>query len=139
MTQNSPQIISFHKISPLAEKDITINNSPNTDLFEIRRTYWIKYNNNEPSLSEHANKTIQQIIIPLHGELNIELEDSKNTKFQYTLNEHNKGLYIPPMYWKKIHYNSPLILLCFASEKFDENDYIRNYTDFKKYQNNLCV
>ena len=46
-----------------------------------------------------------------------------------------KGLYIPPGYWRVLRNFSPdAVCLVLASEEYDENDYIRNYQDFLKWE-----
>jgi len=49
------------------------------------------------------------------------------------LDEPSRGLLISPMIWHDIEGFSPdSIILVFASEYYDENDYIRNYDEFLK-------
>ncbi len=44
-----------------------------------------------------------------------------------------KGLLIGDLVWREIHdFSSDCVLLVLASEHYDENDYIRDYEDFKR-------
>jgi UDP-2-acetamido-3-amino-2,3-dideoxy-glucuronate N-acetyltransferase len=41
------------------------------------------------------------------------------------------GIYMPPMVWGTQHaYSSDAMLLVFASDYYDANDYIRSYEEF---------
>jgi hypothetical protein len=52
------------------------------------------------------------------------------------LNRPDMGVHIPPGIWaSEINFSSGAICLVLASEKFDEEDYIRDYEDFIKYKN----
>ena len=50
----------------------------------------------------------------------------------------NKGIYLDTMMWHEmLDFNKDTVLLVLASEKFDENDYIRNYQVFLEKRNGL--
>ncbi len=132
MITDLPKIITYEKITPFDGKSITVCENDNLSAFEIKRFYWINYHTPESTFSEHAHKSLQQIIIAIEGKVNIFLESLSGETYHFTLDDSNKGLYIPPMLWKKIEYINPCVLLCLASENYDENDYIRNYEVFKK-------
>lgn len=132
MIKDLPQLISYNTINPFDGKTITINEKDNLSVFEIKRFYWINYHAPTTTYSEHAHKSLQQIIIAIEGKATIYLESIDGTSYHFILNDTSKGLYIPAMYWKKIEYVNPCILLCLASENYDENDYIRNYEVFKR-------
>jgi WxcM-like, C-terminal len=131
MTTGVPEIISYSRIDTFNGKNIFVNEKDNLDNYSIRRIYWITYDAPDPSFSNHANKTLQQVIIAISGEIEISLENKSGDSTTYLLNDPGKGLYIPPMYWKRIKYSKPCILLCLVSDIYDENDYIRDYDTFK--------
>jgi hypothetical protein len=134
MTIELPRIISYTKIHPFDGKSITVAEGENLEVFDIKRFYCISYKNTETTKSEHAHKILQQIIIPIEGEVKIILETLKGDKFNYVLNDPGKGLFIPPFIWKRIEYSTPCVLLCLASQQYDETDYIRSYEEFKNLQ-----
>jgi hypothetical protein len=133
-TENLPKIISFQSIHPFNGKTITINEKENLSIFDIKRFYWINYHTPETTFSEHAHKSLQQIIITIEGNVNIYLESVDGISYQFNLNNPSQGLFIPPMFWKKIVYINPCNLLCLASDTYDEKDYIRSYEEFKQFQ-----
>jgi hypothetical protein len=130
---NLPKIISLDTINPFIGKTITIADKNNLPFFEIKRFYWINYNTPETTFSEHAHKSLQQIIVAIEGKINIYLESPDGVAYHFTLDNTSTGLYIPPMFWKKIEYIHPCIILCLASEHYQEEDYIRDYKEFKRY------
>lgn len=132
MITDLPKIFFYDTINPFPGKTITVCENDNLSLFDIKRFYWINYHTPETTFSEHAHKSLQQIIIAIEGNVSIYLESVDGTAYRFTLDNASQGLYIPPMFWKKIEYIHPCILLCLASENYDENDYIRNYEAFKQ-------
>ncbi|HOY41910.1 MAG TPA: FdtA/QdtA family cupin domain-containing protein [Chitinophagales bacterium] len=134
MNKNLPKIISYDSLNQFEGKTITIIEGKNLTFFNIKRFYWINYSAHEITNSEHAHKSLHQIIIAIDGKVTISLESTDGEIFEYNIQRPNEGLYIPPMFWKKIKYKKPCVLLCLASEPYDENDYIRNYEEFKLFQ-----
>ena len=59
------------------------------------------------------------------------MENVDGDVFTFVLDEPNKGLYVPPGYWRKMKFSHSAVLLCIASMGYDESDYIRDYDTFK--------
>lgn len=130
-----PCIIKYNKITQFSGKEIIVNEIDKSMLeFEIKRMYWINYTSSEISFSGHAHKTLNQIIVCMHGQVKINLEDKSGKCYDFLLDKPENGLFIPANFWKKIEYKKPCILMCLASDHYDENDYIRNYDEFKSIQ-----
>ena len=50
----------------------------------------------------------------------------------FSLNRPRTGVYIPTMVWKEMYDFSPdAVLLCLASEHYDETEYIRDFDEFE--------
>lgn len=133
MTEDLPKLIQYPHVMPFPGKLIGIDEKTDLDIFSVNRIYWIKYGAAKPTQSEHAHKSLKQVIIALDGEISIALSSRNGQTFNFTLNDPTQGLYIPPLYWKKIAYQQPCILLCLASEAFNEQDYIRDIQAFQNY------
>jgi len=81
---------------------------------------------------EHAHKQCQQFLLCLSGSCNVLVDDGKNRE-EYILDAPNKGIYLPAMTWGvQYKYSQDSVLLVFASDYYDADDYIRNYSEFKK-------
>ena len=59
--------------------------------------------------------------------------ENNNVIEELTLDTPNKGLYIPPSCWHVMEYSHDSVQLVFASTLYDEKDYIRDYSTYKKY------
>lgn len=82
------------------------------------------------SRGAHAHKENHQFIIAASGSFEVALDDGVNRK-TVALNRPFYGLHIPPGIWAhELNFSSGAICLVLASEKYSEEDYIRNYEDF---------
>ena len=108
---------------------------PNQLPFEIARTYWIYDVPGGESRGSHAFKEQQEFIIALSGSVDIVLNDGEKEE-RFTLNRSYYGLYIPKMLWRTLeNFSTNSLALIVSDKSFDEQDYIRNFEDFKKLRN----
>ncbi len=125
-----PYIINLKSIGSSSLGYITVAEQKKNIPFEIKRVYWTYFTPNDVERGNHAHKKLEQVIIAVSGIIKFTLEDSSGNKTKFVLDSPDKGLYIPNMYWRKIKFSHNAVLLCLASEFYDENDYIRNYANF---------
>jgi dTDP-4-dehydrorhamnose 3,5-epimerase-like enzyme len=79
---------------------------------------------------EHAHKRCHQLVICAHGQIRLSVDDGL-TRFEVQLDRPNIGIYIPPMIWcEHWQYSSDAALLVFASQHYDPEDDIREYSAF---------
>ena len=101
--------------------------------FRIKRVYFMYDTLEGVVRGHHAHKTLEQILVCIHGSCKIRLDNGTESKV-IPLEKPYEGLYVPPGMWREMFDFSPdAVLLVFASELYDEKDYIRNYEEFKKY------
>lgn len=129
---DQPELIDFGKVGSSALGFITVAEKLP---FEVKRVYWTYYAPHEVIRGHHAHKELRQIIFAVSGIIKFELENIFGLKFNYILDSPELGLYIPKFYWRNIKFSHNAVLLCLASEVFDENDYIRDYNDFTAFKN----
>jgi len=101
--------------------------------FEIKRVYYMY--NTVPNVRRgfHAHRNLKQILICVHGNCKIYLDDGEDKKI-VCLNNPNKGLYIESNIWREMFdFSDDAVLMVLASEYYDEADYIRNYEEFLQY------
>jgi acetyltransferase-like isoleucine patch superfamily enzyme/dTDP-4-dehydrorhamnose 3,5-epimerase-like enzyme len=80
---------------------------------------------------EHAHVACAQFLVCVAGSLFVVADDG-TTREEFLLDSRNLGLYLPPMTWGIQYRFSPdAILLVFASDYYDPQDYIRDYREFK--------
>ncbi len=133
MTINQVKLLELPKI--LDERgNLSFVESEKHLPFNIKRAYWIYDVPGGEKRGGHAYHELQELVIALSGSFDILLDDGKNKK-TFTLNRSYFGLYIPKLIWRQLE-NFSTNSLCFilASTDYDENDYIRDYYQYKKLQ-----
>jgi len=100
--------------------------------FDIQRVYYLY---DVPGGSErggHAHKGLHQLIIAMSGSFDVLLDDGKDKK-RVHLSRSYYGLYVCPMIWRELdNFSSGSVCLVLASNKYDEDDYYREYSDFMR-------
>ena len=81
----------------------------------------------------HAHRSLEQILVCIHGSCKVLLDNGREKKV-VPLEKPYEGLYISNNMWREMYDFSPdAVLLVFASQLYDESDYIRNYDEFLKF------
>ncbi|TWP30656.1 WxcM-like domain-containing protein [Apibacter muscae] len=131
---NIPKYINFSKIGSSQLGFITVAEAQKNVPFDIKRVYWTYYTPQDVIRGGHAHKELQQVIFAVSGTIEFYTEDLKGNKNNFILDSPEKGLYIPRLIWRNIQFSHNAVLLCLASELYDENDYFRDYNEFKTYK-----
>ncbi len=98
--------------------------------FPIRRVYYISKVLDNSVRGKHAHKETLQMLFCIQGSITILLDNGKEKEI-LELKEPNQGVFLDKMMWHEMSdFKKDTILLVFASDYYDEADYIRNYTDF---------
>lgn len=127
------KIIDLRKISDVRGNLTPIEGGADVP-FDIKRVYYLYDVPSDANRGGHAHKELRQLIIAANGSFTITLDDGENKK-AYTLNRPYQGLLIVPGIWRNLDdFSSGAVLLCLASEHYDESDYIRNYIDFENFK-----
>lgn len=105
--------------------------------FPIKRVFYSYDIPGGEDRGAHAHKRCHQFLIAASGSFEVALDDGNN-KRTVVLNRPYFGLYVPPGIWAAEQgFSSGSICLALASEAYNEDDYIRNYDDYKKYIESL--
>lgn len=100
--------------------------------FEIQRVYYLYDVPGGAERGGHAHKALHQLIIAMSGSFDVVLDDGKDKK-RVHLNRSYQGLYVCPMIWRTIdNFSSGSVLMVLASNKYGEDDYYRDYSDFMR-------
>lgn len=100
--------------------------------FDIKRIYYIYDIPEGVERGSHAHQNLHQLIIAVSGSFDIVLDDGINKRL-FHMNRSHFGLYVCPMIWRTLNnFSSGAVCLVVASDFYEENDYIRNYSDFMK-------
>jgi UDP-2-acetamido-3-amino-2,3-dideoxy-glucuronate N-acetyltransferase len=97
----------------------------------VPKRYFLVYNVPSKEIrGEHAHKTLEQLLICVKGTCRVLLDDG-NVRSEVLLDSPRTGVFIPAMVWGvQFDYSPDAVLLVLASDKYDADDYIRDYDEF---------
>tara|TARA_Y100000815_G_scaffold27295_1_gene22857 strand:- start:26831 stop:27238 length:408 start_codon:yes stop_codon:yes gene_type:complete len=129
-TINNIQVISLPKIEDrrgnlsVIEGDILP--------FEIKRVYYLYDIPAGAERGGHSHKDLYQFLIALSGSFEVIVSDGKEEK-TFMLNRPDRGLLIPTGIWRELKdFSSGAVCLVIASDVFKEEDYIRDFEEFRQ-------
>jgi len=99
--------------------------------FEVSRAFYIFNTRPGTARGRHANRNSQFLFVIFSGSCNVKIDNGIEQSV-ITLNRPNQALWLDKMVWKEMYdfsYNA--ILLVLSNEKYDENEYIRDYKDYQ--------
>ncbi|MBR0037314.1 MAG: WxcM-like domain-containing protein [Bacteroidales bacterium] len=100
--------------------------------FDIARTYWVYDVPGGESRGGHAHKRCLEFLVAVSGSFFVTLDDGKGRVETFCLNHPWEGLLIETGVWRTLDdFSSGAVCMVLASEKFEEEDYIREYDEFK--------
>ncbi|UCD00306.1 MAG: WxcM-like domain-containing protein [Phycisphaerales bacterium] len=100
--------------------------------FNIKRVYYLYDVPGGALRGGHAHRHLQQFVIAASGSFTVRT-DNGFEKEDFYLNRSYYGLYVPTMTWREIdNFSSGSVCLVLASEHYDQEDYIRDYHEFKQ-------
>ena len=126
-------ILPLNKIHNRAG-NITIVEGQMNVPFDVKRIYYLYDIPGGEDRGGHAHKKLYQLIVAASGSFDVLLDDGQNKKI-VKLNRPDYGLMVLPGIWRELfEFSSGAICLVLASQKYDQDDYIREYDQFVKYQ-----
>ena len=100
--------------------------------FKVKRFYILYNLKKNQYRNGHSQKKLEQIYICVSGGVKVYVENKYQKKY-FVLNKPNQALFVSKKTWREIQSLEKGTVLCvLASLKFDEGDYIRSYSEFKK-------
>jgi len=98
--------------------------------FDIKRVYYLYDVPGGSDRGAHAHKNLHQFVIAMSGSFDLVLDDGDRQR-RFHLNRSYYGLYVCPMMWRILdNFSSGAVCMVLASERYDEGDYIRDYSEF---------
>jgi dTDP-4-dehydrorhamnose 3,5-epimerase-like enzyme len=86
---------------------------------------------------EHAHRTDDEFLVCLRGSFKMVLDDGR-ARDEIVVDSPKRGLYIPALTWRVQHSYAPnTVVLVLASKLYSEEDYIRDYAEFRKMVDSL--
>lgn len=101
--------------------------------FRIKRVYYMYDTKDGIVRGKHAHKNLEQILVCIHGTCKVKLDNGSETKI-VNLEKPYEGVYVANNIWREMFdFSEDAVLLVFASEIYDEKDYIRDYDEFLEF------
>lgn len=100
--------------------------------FEIKRVYYLYDTKKDVRRGYHAHKCLEQILVCIHGSCKVLLDNGCEKK-TVSLERPYEGLYIANDIWREMYdFSQDAVLLVLASDFYREEDYIRDYEEFRQ-------
>lgn len=101
--------------------------------FPIKRIYYITGVESGQKRGFHAHRDLQQYIFCPYGAVEVLLDNGQQTE-KVMLDHPAKAIVITGCLWRELLWMKADSVICVAaSDYYVEDDYIRDYNDFKKY------
>jgi hypothetical protein len=124
------KIIKLPKITD-PRGNLTFIESQNQIPFHIQRVYYLYDVPGGAERGGHAHKELHQLIVAISGSFDVILDDGCEKK-KIHLNRPYEALYVCPMIWRELNnFSSGSVCLVLASNHYTEDDYYRDYNEFK--------
>jgi dTDP-4-dehydrorhamnose 3,5-epimerase-like enzyme len=124
------KIIKLPKITD-PRGNLTFIESQNQIPFHIQRVYYLYDVPGGAERGGHAHKELHQLIVAISGSFDVILDDGCEKK-KIHLNRPYEALYVCPMIWRELNnFSSGSVCLVLASNQYTEDDYYRDYNEFK--------
>lgn len=123
--------LSFYNDFP--DGNLVIGEALKNVPFNIKRVYFInELFNKKAERGKHAHRELEQIIFCINGSFKLNLDDGK-IKQSIVMDSPYYGVRLGPMLWHTMsNFSSDCVILVFADDYYQENDYIRDYQEFIK-------
>lgn len=124
-------VVEMGKIPGETGNITVVENSSNIP-FDVKRIYYLYDVPSAEKRGGHAHYELEQYIIAASGSFDVIVDDGDNRR-RFSLNNPNQALHIVPGLWRELdNFSSGSICMVLASEKYSEEDYIREYDRFFK-------
>jgi hypothetical protein len=134
MKVSSVQLIDFPKI-PDDRGNLTFIQEGSHIPFDIQRVYWIYDVPGGEVRGGHAYSNLYEVIIAMSGSFDVVVNDGHDEKV-FSLNRSYYGLLVPKMIWRRLeNFSTNSLALIVANLPYDQGDYIRDFKEYSKMNN----
>lgn len=127
-------IIEFDRHHSERKGNLTVIDNFKSVPFDVKRTYYLYDIPGGENRGGHAHRGLYQLIVAVSGSFTVTLDDGE-VKRTFFLNRPYQGLMVVPGIWRTLdEFSSGSVCMVLASERYSEDDYIRNYDDFLKFR-----
>ena len=134
MKNEFPFIIQFSSIGNPTLGYLSVAEQQGDVPFEIARVYWTYFTPQNVNRGGHANIEKELVLVAVAGSITVTTEMRDGTTGYFVLDHPAKGLYIPRLCWHRMQYSHNAVQMVMASNRYTENDYIRDFNEYKHYE-----
>jgi hypothetical protein len=99
--------------------------------FPVRRVFFVSAVPANKTRGHNAHKSCKELIYAINGSVAVAIDDGVR-KQEVILKDCNIGLVVGPKIWcVQSRFYEGVVLVVFASEPYDANDYITDYAEFR--------
>ena len=101
---------------------------------KVKRIFYI-FGKKNKYRGNHAHKKCKQLFIPLSGKISLIMKKNDKEKKLVLNSKNNRAFLVPNLIWCRLKFlTKNAIVLVACDRKYEFNDYIENYTNFKKIE-----
>ena len=125
-------ISEYREACPWDIHNLPVVENGQTLPFDVKRVYYLYDVPGGGERGGHSHYTCQEFIIAVSGSFDVTIDDGVE-QYTHTLNRPYQGLLVVPGIWRTLkNFSSGSVCLALCSHHFDEDDYVRDYDQFKK-------
>ena len=99
--------------------------------FPVQRVFWITEVGEGEKRGSHAHRRCWEALLAVGGSFKLKIDNGHDAPWVETVSSSHKGVIIPPMVWCELFDFTPgCACLCFASGSYDQEGYLKTYSDF---------
>jgi len=100
--------------------------------FTCRRTFWLHGMSEGATRGGHAHRSQHQLVVLVAGVCKC-VAETWGKKSTFRLDSPSKALYVPPLVWLDLSdFSAGAVCLVLTSDVYDETDYIRDHSEFRR-------
>jgi hypothetical protein len=131
MNKNDVHIVDLPRIED-PRGNLTFLQNADHIPFDIQRVFWTYDVPGGQRRGGHAYHRQEEVLIALSGSFDVVIKHSSGEEKKYSLNRSYVGLYIPALTWRHMeNFSTNSLGLHLSSHRFDEEDYIRDFDQFR--------
>tara|TARA_B100001245_G_scaffold226325_1_gene201698 strand:- start:902 stop:1306 length:405 start_codon:yes stop_codon:yes gene_type:complete len=101
---------------------------------KVKRIFYI-FGKKNKYRGDHAHKKCKQLFIPVSGNIALIMKKNDKKKTIVLNSKNNRAFLVPNLIWCRLKFlTKNAIVLVACDRKYEFNDYIENYTNFKKIE-----
>lgn len=130
----APHLVTFSQIGDAGIGYLSVSETAVPPVpFTVQRVFWTYSTPDTILRGRHAHRATEHVLLAVAGSIVVTLESAAGELSVFRLESPHVGLYVPPHVWHTMQYSPGAVQLALASRPFEEEDYIRNYQEFKTF------